>query len=446
MPLRTLLRTSAATRALPLVLGFVLVALADDLTAWVTPAYGLSAAGHASFALPFVCAACAATGAWEGARLHRGRVFDRSPVRSPLAITAPVLLPVAVLGGLGMAAALGTAALAGGTASGVPQPGVLAVWAGLLLANALVGSIVGRVLAPVVAVPLALVGSFVLNAYPASFDAFWLRHLVGGGLSDCCAVDQVLDGRAVWSSLAFSGAVCAAAALVIRYRGAAAASALALAVTAGGIALAGSLAQGLGPAPVRARPAADLVCDDGRPRICLWPELGGTRSGLVREEARRVVGQLAEHGVPAPAALTMAAEPGPGEAKLGVPTTARPQDVAPGVVSGLLPAAPACARRGEPYPAGAAAGPVTAWLTAQAAPGPAGAATGTAPGVAAPPESGRFGEQDLALAEQVLRLPREAQLDWYRRTAESLRHCATDPADRQGLQGPHGTQSPGGAG
>ncbi|MFG3049978.1 hypothetical protein ACGFZP_03355 [Kitasatospora sp. NPDC048239] len=429
MPLRTLLRTSAATRALPFLLGFVLVALADDLTAWVTPSYGLSAAGQATFALPFVCAACAAAGAWEGARLHRGRVLDGSPVRSPLTVTAPVLLPVAVMGGLGMAAALGTAALAAGSAAGAPQPGVLAVWAGLLLANTLVGSVVGRVLVPVVAVPLALVAGFVLNAYPASFDAFWLRHLVGGGLSDCCGVDQVLDVRAVWSPLAFSGAVCAAAVLLIRHRGAAAATALALAVTAGGIGLAGSLAQGLGPAPVLARPAEELVCDHGRPRICLWPELGGTRAGLVREEARRVAGRLADNGVPVPAVLTMAAEPGPGEAKLGVPTTARPQDVAPGVVSGLLPAAPGCARRGEPYPAGAAAGPVTAWLTAQAAP------AGSAGEPAAPPAAGRFGEQDLALVAQVLRLPREAQLNWYRRTTEALRHCGTDPADPQGAGG-----------
>ncbi|MEV0531998.1 hypothetical protein [Kitasatospora sp. NPDC050463] len=429
MLLRTVLRTSAGLRTLPFLVGFVLVALADDLTAWVTPAYGLSAAGHASLALPFACAACAAAGAWEGGRLHRGRVFDRSPVRSPLSITAPVLLPVAVTGGLGMAAALGTTALAGGTMTGAVAPGVLAVWVGLLLANTLVGSIVGRVLAPVVAVPLALVSSFVLNAYPASFDAYWLRHLVGGGLSDCCAVDQVLDQKAVSSSLAFSGAVCAAAVLLIRYRGAPAALAGALAVTAAGVALAAQPAQGLGPEPVLDRPATALVCDHGRPRVCLWPELGGTRAGPVRDEARRVVTTLAGHGVPVPATLTMAARPGPGEAKLGIPTTARVQDVAPGVVGGLLPRAPDCARSGAPYPAGAAAGPVTAWLTAKATPdSPAPDRTAperTASNGTTADTRGRFGAQDAALAEQVLRLPREAQLDWYLATTEALRHCDT---------------------
>ncbi|WP_329487089.1 hypothetical protein OG618_10570 [Kitasatospora sp. NBC_01246] len=414
MLLRTVLRTSAGLRALPFLVGFLLVALGDEITDWVTPAYGLSATGHASIALPFAGAACAAAGAWEGGRLHRGRVFDRSPVRSPLAITAPVLLPVVVMGGLGMAAAVGAAAAAGGTVAGTPQPGLFAAWAGLLLANTLVGSIVGRVLVPVVAVPLALVSSFVLNAYPASSTTYWLRHLVGGGLSDCCAVDQVLDQKAVLSALAFSGAVCAAAVLVIRYRGAPAALAVALAVTAGGITLATHLARGLGPEPVLDRPGTALVCDHGRPRICLWPELGTARADLVRTEARRVVTTLAERGVPVPATLTMAARPGPGEAKLGVPTTARAQDVAPGVVGGLLPRTPDCARAGAPYPAGAAAGPVAAWLTAEAA-----------PDGAAPAARGRFGAEDAALAGHLLRLPREAQLDWYRAATEALRHCDT---------------------
>ncbi|MEV6976771.1 hypothetical protein [Kitasatospora sp. NPDC093806] len=419
MLLRTVLRVSAGTRALPFLLGFVLLALGDELTAWVTPAYGLAAAGHASLALPFAGAACAAAGAWEGGRLHRGRVFNRSPVRSPLAITTPVLVPVAVMGGLGMAAALAAAALAGGTAAGVPQPGVLAVWAGLLLANTLVGSVVGRVLAPVVAVPLALVSSFVLNAYPAAFDTFWLRHLVGGGLSDCCAVDQVLDGRAVAASLAFSGAVCLAAALVIRRRGTPLVLAAALALTAGGIVLGGWLARDLGPEPVRVRSADALVCDRGRPQVCLWPELGGARSGLVRAEVRRVADALTAHGVPVPATFTMAARPGPGEAKLGVPTDARAWEVPPAVVGGLLPRTPDCARRGDPYPAAAAAGTATAWLTARASPdGTTLPATGT---------GGRFTEADTTRAQQLLRLPAERQLDWYRGTVAALARCDTPP-------------------
>ncbi|MFE7563553.1 hypothetical protein [Kitasatospora sp. NPDC057500] len=419
MLLRTVLRVSAGTRALPFLLGFVLVALGDELTAWVTPGYGLAAAGHATLALPFACAACAACGAWEGGRLHRGGVFSRSPVRSAPAITAPVLLPVAAMGALGMAAALGTTALAGGTAAGVPQPGPLAVWAGLLLANTLVGSVVGRVLAPVVAVPLALISSFVLNAYPAAFDTYWPRHLVGGGLSDCCAVDQVLDGRAVVASLAFSGAVCAAAVLLIRRRGTPLAVAAALAVAAGGAAAGGWAARDLGPEPVRARSAAALVCADGGPRVCLWPELGGARSAVVRAEVRKASAALAGHGVTVPEAFTMAARPGPGEAKLGVPTDARARDVAPAVVGGLLPRAPDCARRGDPYPAAAALGTLTAWLTARA--GPDGT-TVPAAGV-----GGRFTEADAAHAARLLRLPDGPQLDWYRATMAALADCGTPP-------------------
>ncbi|MFF2950624.1 hypothetical protein ACFVVU_04620 [Kitasatospora sp. NPDC057965] len=419
MLLRTVLRISAGTRILPFLLGFVLVALGDELTAFVTPAYGLAAAGHAGLALPFACAACAAGGAWEGGRLQRGGAFGRSPVRSATAITTPVLLPVAVMGALGMAVALGTAALAGGTVHGLPQPGPFAVWAGLLLAATLVGSLVGRVLAPVVAVPLALVSSFVLTSYPAAFDSYWLRHLVGGGLSDCCAVDQVLDGRAVTGSLAFSGAVCAAAVLLIRRRGTPLALAVALVVTAGGIAVGGWTVRDLGPEPVRARPAGALVCDGGRPRVCLWPELGSARSAVVRAEVRRVAETLAGRGVTVPESFTMGARPGPGEAGLGVPADARAQDVLPAVVGALLPRAPDCARRGEPYPAAVAAGTATAWLTARA--GPDG---GTPPPAGV---GGRFTEADAARAVQLLRLPDEAQLAWYRATAAALADCGTPP-------------------
>ncbi|MFB8236103.1 hypothetical protein ACFC58_06085, partial [Kitasatospora purpeofusca] len=274
--------------------------------------------------------------------------------------------------------------------------------------------------------PLALISSFVLNAYPVAFDTFWPRHLVGGGLSDCCAVDQVLDGRAVAASLVFSGAVCAAAVLLVRRRGSPLALAAALAITAGGVALGGWTARDLGPEPVRPRSSAVLRCDSGQPRVCLWPELGAARSALVREEVRRTAGALSVHGVPVPAVFTMAAGPGPGEAGLGVPTDARAPDVTAAVVGGLLPRTPDCARRGEPYPAAAAIGTATAWLTATAT---ATDITGTA-GTAGPPggtAAGRFTPADSARAAQLLQLPDATQLAWYRATLDALADCGTLP-------------------
>ncbi|GAA1406087.1 hypothetical protein GCM10009639_53590 [Kitasatospora putterlickiae] len=168
---------------------------------------------------------------------------------------------------------------------------------------------------------------------------------------------------------------------------------------------------------MRARAAAGLVCDDGRPRVCLWPELGGARSAVVRAEVRRVTDTLAGRGVAVPGGFTMAARPGPDEAGLGVPTDARAQDVAPAVVGGLLPRAPDCARRGEPYPAAAVIGTVTAWLTARA--GPDGT-TVPAAGVDV-----RFTEALAARAARLLQLPGGAQLDWYRATTAALADCAT---------------------
>ncbi|MFJ3900365.1 hypothetical protein [Streptomyces sp. NPDC090025] len=190
MLLRTVLRSSSATVLLPLLVGFVFLALGDDLSAWVTPHYWASATGGAAFALPFVAAACAASAAWEGARLAKGRVFDQAPVRGPLGITIPVLVPVAAMGVLGILVALFTAATAADVPLGLPHFGILAVATAVLVANTLAGSIVGLVMPGVLAAPLALIGSFFMNAYPASWGVFWLRHLVGGGLSSCCAVTR----------------------------------------------------------------------------------------------------------------------------------------------------------------------------------------------------------------------------------------------------------------
>ncbi len=140
---------------------------------------------------------------------------------------------------------------------------------------------------------------------------------------------------------------------------------------------------------------------------------------LVREEVRRTAGALAGRGVPVPAVFTMAARPGPGEAGLGVPTDARAPDVTAAAVGGLLPRAPDCARRGEPYPAAAATGTATAWLTATANSG----VTGT-PGVTA---DGRSTPADSARAAQLLQLPEAVQLAWYRATLDALADCGTLP-------------------
>jgi len=409
MPLRTLLRSSSATVVAPLLVGFVLLALDDDLTAWVTTGYWLSATGGASFALPFAATACAGIGAWEGTRLQRGRVFDQAPARSALAITFPVLLPAVAAGLLGMAAAVLMSATAAGVGPGLPHPGFVAVWVLVLGANTLVGYLLGCRFGPLIAVPLALIGAFIANAYPSSWHILWLRHLIGGGLSGCCAVDQSVDTRALWAATVFTAALCLAAALLIHHRASAAAVAAAVLVTAAGGGGAALVAYDLAADPVQARPETELVCRGDRPRICLWPEVTDPRT--VRDRTRQATIRLRDAGVAVPATLTMAAHPGEGAAKLAILPDDDPTEIPAGIASGLLPPIPACVEKGQPYPF-EASGPVGAWLSLTA-------------GAQPRHLTGRVAPRDLALAQQVRAQPRPVQLRWYQTNLHALETCGT---------------------
>ncbi|MFI8966594.1 hypothetical protein ACIGO8_31295 [Streptomyces sp. NPDC053493] len=413
MRLRTVVRSSSATILLPFLIGFVVFFLGDDLTAWITPHYWVSATGSAAFALPFVAAACAGAAAWEGARLTKGRVFDQAPVRGPVAVTLSLALPVLATGLLGILTALTLAALAADVPFGLPQPGILAAVVAVLVANILVGSIVGRVMPGVLAAPLALIGSFFANAYPASWNVFWLRHLVGGGLNSCCSIDTSVDGTALLGTITFTTSASAAALVLIRLRGKAIALVAAGACAGAGLTTAWLLVRDLGPDPVKSRATSELLCDGtGRYQICLWPEV--EEPTRVRQDTRTAAEKLEQAGVAVPRTLTMAAHPQDGAGKLGIAPNARPQDIPSGLASAILPPPPACALEGQPYPAADAAAPIGAWLQVSA--GAPESTIGTS-----------FGPETARLLKRVRALPTKEQLAWYESNRKAMSTCGAKP-------------------
>ncbi|MET8179498.1 hypothetical protein [Streptomyces sp. NPDC005336] len=421
MLLRTVLRLSSGTRLAPFLIGFVVIALGDNLSEWVTPHYWLSATGSASFALAFVGPACAGAGAWEGSRIRRARLSDQSTVRSPLAIAFPLLLPVWGMGLIGMVAALLVSATAADVGIGMPNPGILAVETVILAANTLVGYLLGRLWAPAIAVPATLITSFVANAYPASWSILWIRHLVGGGLSDCCSLDQGLDRSAIWSAIVFGTAVCLAAAVLIQ-RGKTIPALLAASVLAtGGFTLGAAAAHDMGADPVTSRPTSMLACDHGWPRICLWPEMNG-QAVMIRAEGRKAADKLRRAGVTVPPTLTMADRARRNEAKLAIGPDTSTAEVRTGVAAGLLPQSPTCADNGEPYPGINAYGPVGAWLSLTA-------------GVSSDTLTHRVTPPELALAQHVIKQPRQVQLTWYERNTRAMRSCNIRP--QLGINGSH---------
>lgn len=391
------------------------VLLSDDLAASVTPGYWPSAVGAATFALPFVAPACAAAGAWEGARFTRGNVAGWAPARSGLAIALPLLVPVIALGALGMAVAVVLTISTARPQAGMPPVGMALAWLVVLIAHALAGFLLGKRLPLVVAVSLALVLSFVLTAYPAAMEPVWLRHMVTGGMTSCCSLGQAPDWQAAASAVVLACGVIAAAAVALTAAAVRLRRALTGAALVAGLAGSGFLAHGLPADPVVARAAEQLQCAGDHPRVCLWPELSG-RAGMVRHNAAEARRRLQQAGLAVPDTLTMEEHPDTRAAFIGSWPDPTPSVVRAGVGTSLLPPdAPACAQSGSPYPGADAYGPTAAWLSLTA-------------GAASEDVAGHYGAKETAVATGVRHAGGDEQLAWFRRNSTALRDCTTHPA------------------
>ncbi|MFD8978469.1 hypothetical protein [Streptomyces sp. NPDC059564] len=410
MMLRTLLRSSAAVYVIPFLILFVMSAIARDLTAWTTAGYWPSATGSSLHSLPFICTISAGLAAWEGARLTQGKVFGQTAARSPLAITAPVLAPVVAGALLTSLAALLLSADAAGVSAGLPDLHMLLAVVLMVVMNTLLGFCAGLRWRAVISVPVVLVGAFFLNAYPVSWSILWIRHLIGGGLADCCAVDQVLDGRAVWPVVLFTGGLILACLMGINSRTTPRTIAAMTASVIIGTGLAVAVAIPIPVTPVADRPTGGLVCEKAADTtVCLWPEV--ENPDKIRPTVNTVRHKLTNAGIETSATFTMAATTRNGEAKLGITTKPRGADVVAGVALSLMPAVPACAADG-PYPAAPAQPPTAAWLLVTA-------------GMPAEALSGRFDPPTLDLVNRIRTLPREEQQAWYRFNNEAMRGCTT---------------------
>ncbi|MCZ1006692.1 DUF7224 domain-containing protein [Streptomyces lydicus] len=412
---RTVARSSSATWLAPLLAAFVAVLLSDDLAASVTPGYWPSAVGAATFALPFVAPACAAAGAWEGARFTRGNVAGWAPARSGLAVALPLLVPVLALGALGMAVAVALTISTAHPRGGMPPVGMALVWLVVLAAHALAGFLLGKRLPLVVAVSLALVLSFVVTAYPAAVEPVWLRHMVTGGMTSCCSLGRAPDWQAAASAAVLACGVIAAAALALTATAVRLRRALIGAALVAGLTGSGFLAHGLPADPTVTRAAGQLRCAGDHPRVCLWPELSG-RAGMVRLNAAEARRRLQQAGVALPDTLTMEEHPGKGEASIGSWPDPTPSEVRTGVGTSLLPPGPpACAQSGSPYPGDDAYGPTAAWLSLTA-------------GAALDDIASHYGAKETAVAADVRHAGSDEQLAWFRHNSKALRDCTTHPA------------------
>ncbi|MFB6608509.1 hypothetical protein ACFCXR_33205 [Streptomyces noursei] len=410
---RTVLRSSSATWLAPLLAAFVALLVSDDLTANVTPSYWPSALGSASFALNFVAPACATAGAWEGARCTRGAVAHWAPARSGLGIAVPLLAPVFGLGALGMAVASALTISAGHPGAGMPPVGMVLVWLVILAAHTFAGFLLGRRLPLVISAPVALLLSFVVTAYPAAMEPLWLRHMVTGGLSSCCTLDQTPNWRAAASALVLALGVIAAAVVALTVLDRRARTALIGAAVLAGLVASGWLAYGLPADPVTARSTDELQCTSTTPKVCLWPEVN--KPVMIRVTATDARHRLQQAGLTVPAELTMDSNPRPGAAFIGTWTDPTPSQVRMGLGVSLLPGQPPACADTQQFPGADAYVPTVAWLALTAGADPQDVAN-------------RFGPQDSAIAAKVRRAPPTQQLAWFTHNRQALNDCTTHPA------------------
>ncbi|MEU0956525.1 hypothetical protein ABZ353_29965 [Streptomyces niveus] len=397
---------------MPLLIVFVVVAVNQDLTEWTTPHYWPSVMGSSMSPLPFIATICAGLGAWEGARLTRGAVFQQPSVRGPLHITGAVLVPVISGGLLTCLAGVAVSATAAGVSWGFPDWRILTVEFLLILASTLAGYCVGRQFNPAISVPVSLIGAFVANSYPRSWETLWVRHLVGSAFVDCCTPSEIFNVRAIWSAVAFTAGIILACAVIIDRRATRAAIAAGLALLVLGTAAGVSLARPLSSSAVTARPDNQLRCTQKQDvTVCLWPEV--VHPGAVRAQAASIVKSLRSAGVPVPPELTMSARPAHGATRLGNFTEANADQVRSAVISGLMPATPRCALHG-PYPAQVAAAPVAAWMFLSA-------------GATQAQTAAHTDNNTTALAQKVRTLSPARQKAWYDRNTAAMRTCTGKP-------------------
>jgi hypothetical protein len=329
-------------------------------------------------------------------------------------VVFPLLLPVVVAGALGMAAACAVGAVEARPGWGLPPLGVIALWVLILAAHALAGFALSRVLPVLLAVPLAMVASFLVTSYPKAMEPLWLRHLTTGGTDVCCAIDQTPDWRPALSAALVSVGVVAAGLVALslawsrRTRLTAASGLTVAALLAGGY-----VAYGLPAEPITYRSGSDLRCTGTAPTVCVWPELA-SKADDIHSWAAQADQRLTGAGLSLPGTFTTQAHAPANQLSMGTWDRPNHDVVTLGVAGSLVPASPpSCATRG-PFPGGEAYGTVTAWLALSA-------------GMRPVALHGRYDPKDIAAAQLVRAEPRNKQLAWYRHNSLALRDCTTIP-------------------
>jgi hypothetical protein len=325
---------------------------------YASDSYAVDATAKATSVLGFIGPFCAASGAWEGSRLRRARLWDAPAVRTRLSIAFWPLVPIVLIGLLAVVTAIAVNLVR--SDAGLPDPRFIAMSALDLAAYAAAGFAAGLLLPFAVAGPLAIATPFLWLGFVPAMYPLWLRHLTGM-FRDCCGLEADLAWRAVAASGIVDLGILTAAAMAVarpigpRMRLGGALGALGAAGAGGAL-----LVAGMTYAPTVARDSALLECQttDGV-TVCTWPE-HHDRADEVAGIAVSVRMRWQEAGMEVPSVFTEAdASVAPdGALVFGINGALSNRDnIISSLASGMLPPFPDC-------PFGSTGGPALDYLHA----------------------------------------------------------------------------------
>lgn len=423
MRLRTVARASAVIYLTPLVVIFGYLYAKDNVLPNLASGYWPRATSAIATLLFVIVPACSVTGAWEGARHRRLGPTLAGASRSQLRIAWHALLPAFTIGALGMAVGAALFLPRGFSAPGHPTFVVLLVIAAILAGYSALGYALGRLLHPLISLPLVLFGGFWCIAYPPALYPVWVGKLTGGELNDCCAIENVPDWRALLAPTLLAAGMFLAWAAVVVLRKRISQMGVASSALAVSLVLACLTVHTMGAYADSPRDVDEMACAGTAPRVCTWPEQAA-EAAQIRSVVTSGWKHLAAVGVQVPLTVSSSlADTRPDVLPMGSVGDGGPLPdklILRNFGEAVAPhGAPACYRTHH-WAGQSSGGPLTAWVELT---------------VGLPDREVLIdtGSSAVEVAERVRAYPAAVQRDWYRYNTAQLHVCDTtaklDPKD-----------------
>lgn len=413
MPLFTVFRRSPAVWLSPILLLLIVFFAKESLhpaSEYYALALTVTGASQVFLIAPF-CAACAA---WEAGRIRRAGWFGFPRTRSLASFLTLALAPTFTVGMLATIFAV-LFQFRVSPSLALPDLTVLGVAFAAVVGHTLLGFGIGVHIRPVIAAPSILLVDYAWMVMLVTLEPLWLRHLTGAW-TGCCDVTTSLDPRALLAVTVIAAGFAVTAFVLIRVPMTVSRLMLSVVPILLSVSVGVELVNSLGPDPIVER-SGELVCSDGEPQVCVWPEHRGTLE-RVASLARQADDAWRDTGFTGPDQFselrTEALPPNAGAIRVRPDLPEFDTNILMSLAYGSLPHPPDCSRDGVTQLPGVVAGPyVAVWL-------------GNVAGVPLAEQSAHD-PSVIETVRAVRTLPETDQVTWVAHNMTAIGDCSTVP-------------------